>query len=119
MRLAVLGIDEFFTGFLPKLHFLLLDTKVRQEQFYNHFLFHAALTLLLLSIPWRNAAKIALFSVGLALLIEFVGDGHAMECVSSTVFGKDMRTDLIARLSGALFPYFMLFWRKPSAPPGK
>jgi len=115
MGLAVLGIDGFFTEYLPKVHFLLLDTKVRQEQFYNHFLLHAALTLFLLSLPYRKAAKLALCSLGLALLIEFVGDGHAAECISSSVFGKDMRTDLLARVTGSLFPYLILFWRKPAA----
>lgn len=96
-----MDLDSKIITLLQKIPGVAIDGFLDYAVEGGHFLIHATIAFILLSLPISHWW--AFISLGLALLKEFVLDGEQEP--------RRLKSNLIFRCSGSVFPFVTLFWR--------
>lgn len=104
------NMDSKIFGFLARFNLNVNDPQATTE-FSYHFFFHAFISSMLLTVPWKHSWALVVASLAIVLGKELIIDGHWKDFFKNTAEGIDGRTDILSRGVGAMLPLLTLLWK--------
>ena len=101
--------DEIVDAVVRWMNFKILPNPSAQNQIFDHFYPHLAVTLLLLTIPVIGI-YVSLIVPAFSLFKELVEDSHWRDLFGKSESAKDGRIDLFFRLTGSGLAYLTVIW---------
>lgn len=106
-------VEDDLIPWLMSIHGLGVTNWVEGLSFITHFLLHALITFILLTLPYRKTWVLVLISVSFALFFELIIDWHIADFWNYGMLTPDGRADVTSRVLGALAPLLtLIYWKR-------